>query len=388
MRHSWYAATPAPDRETGVPGSRFSLLTPGGLGGQAPGTGQPMQPTPRISICLPTLNCAAFLRRRMQSILAQTERDWELIVCDSHSTDGGWELLQTFAEDPRVRLFQVPREGVYAGWNECLRRARGRFIHVATADDFELPGFCERLLEALERHPEAAIAYSQFQTVGPEGEPVPGDAVHHFDLFDGDHFLGVDRPSRSRELFSSLAIRPPWVTISSAVFRRELLERCGFFPTDLYSAGDVGWAVSVFMGNESVAVGEPLACWTVRPGQASAASPKFRTLHSIWKSLRDRLHRESDGIPPRWRQVPGWDEALLEVRRGLVHERSGMFRTNVRKNPGEFFRALFVLSRSDPAFVLQQLSNGFAFVPARHAWSADRIVATVRATASTLGITR
>ena len=73
---------------------------------------------PVVSICLPTLNARAFLKERIDSILEQTLTGWELIVCDSFSNDGTWEYLQQYNGDPRFRLYQVPREGLYAGWNE------------------------------------------------------------------------------------------------------------------------------------------------------------------------------------------------------------------------------------------------------------------------------
>jgi glycosyltransferase involved in cell wall biosynthesis len=104
---------------------------------------------PLVSICLPTLNARRFLEPRMQTILAQTLADWELIVCDSFSSDGTWEYFQQFKQDPRVRLYQVPKEGLYAGWNECLRRCRGEYVYIATADDTCKPELLEKMVAAL-----------------------------------------------------------------------------------------------------------------------------------------------------------------------------------------------------------------------------------------------
>lgn len=87
----------------------------------------------------------------MESIVGQRLMDWELIVCDSYSDDGSWEFLEKFRDDPRVRLHQVPREGPYAGWNECLRRATGEYVYIATADDTCDPTLLERMIEAMEK---------------------------------------------------------------------------------------------------------------------------------------------------------------------------------------------------------------------------------------------
>ena len=71
---------------------------------------------PRVSICLPTLNGQPLLTERLESILKQTFWDWELIVVDGFSSDGSWEFFQQHAvAEPRIRLAQAPREGVYGG---------------------------------------------------------------------------------------------------------------------------------------------------------------------------------------------------------------------------------------------------------------------------------
>ena len=106
---------------------------------------------PRVSICVPCLNSRPFVAERLQTILSQTLEDWELIVCDSYSDDGTWEALREFAGDERISLYQVPREGLYAGWNECFERARGEYVYIAPVDDTCEPDILEKMVEALGR---------------------------------------------------------------------------------------------------------------------------------------------------------------------------------------------------------------------------------------------
>src|SRR5438132_5350203 len=91
---------------------------------------------PLISICMPHLNSQPFTEERMQTILNQTIRDWELIVVDSDSNDGSREILENCASsDPRIRLIQGPRDGIYTNLNRALKLSKGEYVYIAMSDD-------------------------------------------------------------------------------------------------------------------------------------------------------------------------------------------------------------------------------------------------------------
>lgn len=137
---------------------------------------------PRVSICLPTLNAKRFLEPRISTILGQTLANWELIACDSFSTDGTWEDLKELAGvDHRVRAFQVPRAGLYAGWNECLRRARGEYVYIATADDtmsHDCLGRMATALDALADAPPPAPSRASDSAVSAGARTYEGATEH------------------------------------------------------------------------------------------------------------------------------------------------------------------------------------------------------------------
>ena len=116
---------------------------------------------PLVSICIPTYNYAAFLPRAVQSALAQTHRDVEVVVLDDASTDETPEVLSRYAGDERfsVRRAQV-NVGLFANFNRCLEVARGDFVKVLCADDWLHPQSIEDALAVLDRHPSAAMASS------------------------------------------------------------------------------------------------------------------------------------------------------------------------------------------------------------------------------------
>src|SRR5438477_13187435 len=97
---------------------------------------------PKVSVLLPSLNAREFLEPRIDSLLKQTFTDWEGIVLDSQSTDGSWEFFKSIARnDSRIRLHQIPREGLYAALNRGIDLTRGEFLHIATCDDAMSPEF-------------------------------------------------------------------------------------------------------------------------------------------------------------------------------------------------------------------------------------------------------
>lgn len=107
---------------------------------------------PRVSVVVPAFQNAAHIEQTVRSVLEQTLADLELVVLDHHSTDGTWELLQPFAEDPRVRLGRTPAGGGAArNWNAVTEQATAPLVKLVCGDDLLAPDCLERQVTALER---------------------------------------------------------------------------------------------------------------------------------------------------------------------------------------------------------------------------------------------
>jgi glycosyltransferase involved in cell wall biosynthesis len=115
---------------------------------------------PKVSICVPNLNTRPYLPEWFETVFNQTFQDWELVVCDSYSDDGSWEYIQELAaREPRMRISQTPRKGVYAGFNDCIQLARGEHLYIATSDDTMSPDFLEKMVAALDKNPGCGVAH-------------------------------------------------------------------------------------------------------------------------------------------------------------------------------------------------------------------------------------
>jgi hypothetical protein len=117
--------------------------------------------TPRVSVLMPTYGHAAFIRRAVASLLAQSVADWELIVVDDGSPDGTEAVLAPLLGDRRVSYVrQEQNQGLGAALNVALNLARAPIVAYLPSDDLYHPGHLAGLLAALEAHPDAILAFS------------------------------------------------------------------------------------------------------------------------------------------------------------------------------------------------------------------------------------
>ncbi len=106
---------------------------------------------PSVSICLPVYNGGQYLADSIESVLAQSYADFELLISDDGSMDGSAEICQEYADrDPRVRYWRNPeKRGLFGNYNECLRRARGKFIKPFAQDDLLHPDMLAQAVAVL-----------------------------------------------------------------------------------------------------------------------------------------------------------------------------------------------------------------------------------------------
>ncbi|MEO8627245.1 MAG: glycosyltransferase family 2 protein [Betaproteobacteria bacterium] len=114
---------------------------------------------PLVSVCIPTYNYRHYLLEAVESALAQTQQNIEIVVVDNASTDGTIELLSELsARDRRIRFVRNPTNlGMTANFNRCLELAEGKYIKFLCADDVLSAKCVERMADIAERHPEVSL---------------------------------------------------------------------------------------------------------------------------------------------------------------------------------------------------------------------------------------
>ncbi len=227
---------------------------------------------PKVSILLPNLNNRPYLDERIRTIMEQTFTDWELIIVDNYSEDGAWEFFQVLAKkDPRIRVSQAPREGMYANWNNCIRLARGEYVYIATSDDTMKPEFLEVMVSALEEHPGCDLAHCKLEIIDENGNPHP---TLNWDKFYCTAYFGdlIDREHIRLAPHDGLlhcGVKTVYTSITQLLIRRSLFDRVGLFLTDYGSIADFEWDMRASLVANTLHIPEYLATWRVHRDQGT-----------------------------------------------------------------------------------------------------------------------
>jgi glycosyltransferase involved in cell wall biosynthesis len=182
-----------------------------------------MRGQPTVSIGLPVFNGERYLRKAIESILAQSYGDFELILSDNASSDGTADICSAFSTlDERVRFERNATNcGAAANFNRVVHRARSPYFKWAAHDDLLDKTYLARTLAALEAAPDAIAAHTHVAFIDEH------DRVVRDDPFPLRH-VGSPLPSKR---FADVVSTPHWSFWAFALIRREALLR-----TDLIGA--------------------------------------------------------------------------------------------------------------------------------------------------------
>lgn len=124
-----------------------------------------------VSILITAYNSSKYIKSTINSLLAQTYQNIELIIIDDCSTDSTWEIIQHFCrQDPRIKAYQQPvNAGTYVAKNRALLLARGEFVMCHDADDWSHPQRIELQLQPLIKNPKLVATISNWIRVADDG---------------------------------------------------------------------------------------------------------------------------------------------------------------------------------------------------------------------------
>jgi glycosyltransferase involved in cell wall biosynthesis len=297
---------------------------------------------PAVSVIVPNYNHARYLRRRVDSILAQTYRDFELILLDDCSTDNSREILADYARDSNIQVeCNSENSGsVFKQWNKGVQKARGRYIWIAESDDYADPRFLARMVAILDARPDVTFAYCGSCRVDEEERHL-ASSDPYLDRLDADRWrtdFVVDGP---RECQQFLVICSPIANASAVVFRKDVYDRVGQADERFRLCGDYKvWAQMALEGKIAY-VAEPLSYFRAHPenvrSRTRAEALDVSEMFYVMLSILDRVAPEGTladraGMGEILRRLP-WelnpDERLELCKKSLSY----LGTWNLRHNP-------------------------------------------------------
>lgn len=232
---------------------------------------------PRVTIVLPVFNGRAFLGEALESILAQTLTDWELLIGDDQSSDDSVAIVTRWAKsDPRIKIIRnARRRGIFGNLNMLFAEARASYVKIFCQDDVMQPACLERQLAFMEQRPP--VAFSRVLQVH--------GGTRAFDGQDAG-LLGLPEviPPQATALAFFIQGNIPG-NLSNVMVRREAWHAAGKFREDLPYAGDMEFWFRLGQSCPFGIVRERLNYVRTHDGQAS-----------VHLNLRNQLVRETDVV--------------------------------------------------------------------------------------------
>jgi len=232
---------------------------------------------PLVSVIMNIRNGAAYLREALDSVMAQTFHDWELIAWDDRSTDDSARIVAEY-RDQRVRYFLSPEETLLGrARDSAIRQARGEWLAFLDQDDLWTATKLEKQMALASEG--VGIIYGRAVLVWSNGHKRDYDQAHEFTPLPEGNIFG--------ELFRSGC----FIAMSSAVLRRSAVEEAGGVPQWVELTPDYCLYVAVAHRYQARAVQE-VVCW-------------YR-MHdtNLWQESRGKIHREA------LRMIDEWAECL------------------------------------------------------------------------------
>ena len=215
--------------------------------------------TPKVSVIVPNYNHARYLRQRIESVLGQTYRDFEVILLDDCSTDDSREILESYRDNPKVRgELSAENSGTpFKQWNKGVQMACGRYIWIAESDDYADSRFLAQMVPILDEQTEVTFAYCRSWSIGENNQRF-GFADSYLDSLDPNHWAAnfvVDGFEECRRFF---VLSAPVPNASSVLFRKDVYERVGRADEGLRLCGDYKVFAAMALEGKIAYLAEPL----------------------------------------------------------------------------------------------------------------------------------
>lgn len=252
---------------------------------------------PQVSVCIPVLNGSDYISYAIESVLAQTFRDFELIVCDNCSTDNTPEIVAGF-RDSRIKYVRNQKDlGLVGNHNRCIDLASGEFIYILHYDDCMMPDNLERKVRLLNERSDVGFVHSNIVTIDFKGEVVSPNIWSEDSRY--DYF--EDGMTVFHRYLSYLPIGAS-IFIGAVLARRECYALVGKFSEELPHCMDSEMWMRMALFYNVACIGTPLVMYRVHHGSTTSnwgdytsllyLKEHFLAAQMVFEKHNDRIPKE------------------------------------------------------------------------------------------------
>lgn len=250
---------------------------------------------PSFSVVIPLYNKGRYINGAVTSVMNQSHRDFELLIIDDGSTDGGDRIAAGF-KDPRIRLFHQENGGVSAARNAGIEKAQNEYIAFLDADDEWDPGFLAEIEKMIIKYPDAGLYGTNHKFRYPDGREAIPDLKSFFPGNETDGYI-VDYFSS----FSKYA-RSPFSNSGCCMPKSVLRDLKGYKPGIALTEDSDLWC-RIALHHPIAFTVKPLCTYSLEvPGGSGSVDPSGE--YEVARMLQSEL--EAERIPDRF---------LLSVRK-------------------------------------------------------------------------
>lgn len=280
--------------------------------------------SPTVSVVIPAYNVEEWIGESLDSVLAQTFEDYEVVVVDDGSRDGTVELVEGYVSrhPGRIRLVRQEQGGASRARNRGIDEARGEFIAFLDADDLWLPRKLELQVAAFRADPDLGLVTCLHESFSPT-------KVNRGGLRKGEYLFGGDNLPRAIVMYSGMAT--PTVMVP-----RWVLDEVGVFDETLAIAEDDNLWIRITARHPAHLVDELLVRCRFRPGSLSSDletlfDDVFANLDRLMASDPEIRRQIEDGVPFRKSHV-AWNRGYHAFDRGEYGRARRSFVEAIRHN--------------------------------------------------------
>ncbi|MBI4397741.1 MAG: glycosyltransferase [Candidatus Omnitrophica bacterium] len=255
-----------------------------------------MSPEPEVSVIITSYNNAAYLETAVESVLAQTVSNYEIILVNNGSQDSTDSIARRYESEGKIRYCFLRENQKAAGArNAGMRLSLGRYIALLDADDVWFPERLERSLRFLEEHPEVGLVHGAVTVIDAFGKP---DDVNTRQI---QKYYRRER--RKGSGFLRFLDKSSFLT-STITFRKECLDKVGLYDTEFPTHEDYDWCLrfSAYYAIGLLEDDRPVARYRMYPGNYTKRFDE-KTTAGIYLDILEKqlVQLETRKQDPRYR---------------------------------------------------------------------------------------